>query len=53
MPRERLDKVPPLSGTPAEKTEKLREHVNRIVDEANRIIEAKDREIDKLRKEQK
>ena len=47
----RIDKIPPLTGSADAKTEQLRVHVNRIVDEVQRLLTGRDREIERLRKE--
>lgn len=46
-----IQKIPQLVGTPAEQTAKLREHMNRVVDDVNRALQERDREIERLRKE--
>lgn len=48
---DRIDKIPPLVGNVAQRTEQLRTQVNRVVDEINRALDAKDREIKRLREE--
>lgn len=48
---DRIDKIPPLVGNAAQRTEQLRTQVNRVVDEINRALDAKDREIKRLREE--
>ena len=48
---DRIDKIPPLVGNVAQRTEQLRTQVNRVVDEINRELDAKDREIKRLREE--
>lgn len=47
----RINKIPPLSGTPDAKAEQLRTHMNRIVDEMGRLLAERDREIERLRRE--
>lgn len=48
---DRIDKIPPLVGNAAQRTEQLRNQMNRVVDEINRALDAKDREIKRLREE--
>lgn len=47
----KINKIPPLSGTPDAKTEQLRIHVNRIIDEVQLLLGERDREILRLRRE--
>ena len=47
----KINKIPPLSGSPDAKAEQLRIHVNRIVDEVQILLGERDREILRLRKE--
>lgn len=47
----RINKIPPLSGTPDAKAEQLRIHVNRITDEIAGLLIQRDREIERLRRE--
>lgn len=47
----KINKIPPLSGTPDAKAEQLRIHVNRIIDEVQLLLGERDREILRLRKE--
>ena len=47
----KINKIPPLSGTPDAKAEQLRIHVNRIIDEEQILLGERDREILRLRKE--
>ena len=47
----KITKIPPLKGTPSEQMETLRKHVNMMADEILRILEEKDREIERLRQE--
>lgn len=47
----RINKIPPLSGTPDAKAEQLRTQMNRIVDELGRLLAERDREIERLRRE--
>lgn len=47
----KITKIPPLRGTPQEQAEALRKHVNRMADEILCLLEEKDREIRKLRRE--
>ena len=46
-----IEKIPQLTGGPMQQAAKLREHINRVVDEVNRALQEKDREIERLRKE--
>ena len=46
-----IQKIPQLTGSPAQQTAQLREHVNRVVDEVNRALQEEDREIERVRKE--
>ena len=46
-----IQKIPQLTGSPAQQTAQLREHINRVVDEVNRAMQERDREIERLRKE--
>lgn len=48
---DRIDKIPPLVGNAVQRTEQLRNQMNRVVDEINRALDAKDREIKRLREE--
>lgn len=47
----RINKIPPLSGTPDAKAEQLRTQMNRIVEEMGRRLAERDREIERLRRE--
>lgn len=47
----KINKIPPLAGTPANKADMIRAHVNRIVDEVEKALTERDREIERLRKE--
>jgi hypothetical protein len=47
----RINKIPPLSGSPDAQAEQLRNHVNRIIDEVQLLLGERDREILRLRKE--
>lgn len=47
----RINKIPPLSGTPDAKADQLRIQMNRIVDEMGRLLAERDREIERLRRE--
>lgn len=47
----RINKIPPLSGTPDAKAEQMRIQVNRIIDEVQILLGERDREILRLRKE--
>ena len=47
----RITKIPPLRGTPQEQTEALRRHMNTMADEVLRMLEERDREIERLKKE--
>lgn len=47
----KINKIPPLSGSPDAKAEQLRIHVNRIIDEVQILLGERDREILRLRKE--
>lgn len=47
----KINKIPPLSGSPDAKAEQLRIHVNRIIDEVQILLGERDREIQRLRKE--
>lgn len=49
----KLSKMPPLRGTPEEKTEQIRNYTNRLVEELIRAMEEQEREIERLRKERK
>ena len=49
--KNKLSKVPPLRGTIQDQINQLRNHQNRIVDELIRALDAKDAEIERLRKE--
>ena len=48
---DRIDKIPPLVGNVDQRTEQLRNQMNRVVEEMNRALDAKDREIKRLREE--
>jgi hypothetical protein len=48
-----IQKIPQLTGGPVQQAAQLREHINRVVDEINRALQEKDREIERLRKETK
>lgn len=48
---DKIDKIPPLVGNVAQRTEQLRNQMNRVVEEMNRALDAKDREIKRLREE--
>ncbi len=48
---DRIDKIPPLVGNVAQRTEQLRTQMNRAIDEMNRALDARDREIKRLREE--
>lgn len=47
----KINKIPPLTGTTDAKTEQIRIHVNRIVDEMLILLAERDREIERLRRE--
>ena len=47
----KINKIPPLSGSPDAKAEQLRIHVNRIIDEVQLLLGERDREIERLRRE--
>ena len=47
----KINKIPPLAGSPVEKADMIRTHVNRIVDEVEKALTERDREIERLRKE--
>ena len=47
----RITKIPPLRGTPQEQIEDLRRHVNTMADEVLRMLEERDREIERLKRE--
>ena len=47
----KINKIPPLTGTPDAKAEQLRRHVNRVVDEVQQMLTERDREIERLRRE--
>ena len=49
--KNKLSKIPPLKGTLQEQINQLRNHQNRLVDELQRALDAKDAEIERLRKE--
>lgn len=46
-----IPKIPPLSGSEKQQIEQLRSHFNRTVEEMNRALAEKDKEIEKLKKE--
>lgn len=47
----KINKIPPLAGTPVNQADMIRAHVNRIVDEVEKALTERDREIERLRKE--
>lgn len=47
----RINKIPPISGSPDAKIEQIRVHANRIVDELLGLLAERDREIERLRRE--
>ena len=47
----KINKIPPLSGSPDAKAEQRRIHVNRIIDEVQILLVERDREIERLRRE--
>ena len=47
----RITKIPPLRGTPREQTEEMRRHVKTMADEILHMLEERDREIERLKKE--
>ena len=47
----KITKVPPLRGTSREQTEALRRHINTMADEILRMLEERDREVERLKKE--
>ena len=47
----KITKIPPLRGAPQEQTEALRRYINGMIDEILCVLEEKDREIERLRKE--
>ena len=49
--KNRLTKVPPLSGTIQEQLNQLKNHQNKLVEELTRVLEEKDAEIDRMKKE--
>lgn len=49
--KNKLSKVPPLSGTVEQQLSQLRLHQNKLVEELTRALDAKDAEIDRLKKE--
>lgn len=49
--KNRLTKVPPLSGTLQDQINQLKNHQNKLVEELTRVLEEKDAEIDRMKKE--
>ena len=49
--KNRLTKVPPLSGTVQDQINQLKNHQNKLVEELTRVLEEKDAEIDRMKKE--
>lgn len=49
--KNRLPKVPPLSGTLQDQINQLKNHQNMLVDILTRVLEEKDAEIDRMKKE--
>lgn len=47
----KLSKLPALKGTTQQQVEQLRNHYNRLIDELTRALDARDAEIERLRKE--
>lgn len=47
----KVNKIPPLAGSPDAKVEQVRRETNRIVDELLVLLVEKDREIERLRRE--
>ena len=47
----RINKIPPLTGSTDAKVEQLRREINRMADEYIRLLSERDREIARLRKE--
>ena len=46
-----IPKIPPLNGSEKQQIEPLRSHFNRTIEEMNRALAEKDKEIEKLKKE--
>ena len=47
----KITKIPPLRGTSQEQIEDLRRHINTMTDEILLMLEERDREIERLKKE--
>lgn len=51
--RYQIKKCPPLKGTADQKLEQLRAHQNQVVDELTRIIGELERELERIKKEER
>ncbi len=49
--RGKLSKMPPLSGDAQQKCEQLRNYYNKLIDDLTRVLEAQEKELERLRKE--
>lgn len=48
--RNKITKIPPLSGGVQAQMDTIRKHVNAMADDLERVLEAKDREIAELKR---
>lgn len=49
--KQKLSKVPVLRGSTQQQVDQLKNHMNTLVDELTRVLDAKDAEIERMRKE--